>query len=142
MSYQETIRPPWWMYATVIGLSALLCFTFAAVVTVPPAVVLFVILAALGCWLVERRSMRISVRDDVLQVGSVALPRDQILSAQALDEHGLFEAAGPDADARAFMVLRDLSTATGVKVDLKEGSVPYWLVSSKNPADLAAALNA
>ena len=44
MSYREVIRPPWWTYAVMAGLLALLCFTFAAVATVPVAVVLFGVL--------------------------------------------------------------------------------------------------
>ena len=48
--------------------------------------------------------------------------------------------AGPDADPRAHLVLRNLATKEGVKIDVTEGATPYWLVSSAHPEELAAAL--
>jgi Protein of unknown function (DUF3093) len=141
MTYREVIRPPWWTYAFMAGLLALLCFTFAAVATVPVAVVLFVVLFAIGGFLVGRRRMEIVVDDERLQVGSESVPLSEIGGVTALDSAGMRMVAGPAADPRAHLILRNLATKQGVKVDLTAGSIPYWLVSSEHPEDLAQALS-
>jgi hypothetical protein len=63
-----------------------------------------------------------------------------VLDALPLDEQGLRDLAGRDADGRALLVLRNLATKRGVKVDLGGQQWPYLLVSSRTPAELAAAL--
>lgn len=141
MTYREVIRAPWWVYGTAIALAALFCFTFAAVVGVPSATVLFIALAALAAWVIERRRLVLTVDEQTFQVGEVGIPREQIADAVALTEEGLRVVAGPDADGRALMVLRNLATKEGVKVDIRSGQAPYWLVSSKSPQELANALN-
>ncbi len=141
MSYREVIRPPWWTYAVMAGLLALLCFTFAAVATVPVAVVLFGVLCVLGALILGRRRMEIVVDDELLRVGSESIALSEIGEVTALDSAGMRVVAGPAADPRANLILRNLATKQGVKVDLTTGSIPYWLVSSEHPEDLAQALS-
>lgn len=141
MEYRETVRAPWWFYAVLALLSALLCFTFAAAATVPVAVVLWVVIVAVGSLVIAKRVLRISVDPENLHVGKLVMPRSQIVSASPLDADQLRDVAGPDADARALLILRDASTPEGVKVDLVSTDVPYWLVSSRHPEQLAEALN-
>lgn len=141
MEYREVIRPPWWLYASAVILVALFCFTFAAVVGGPAAVVLFVLLSALASWLVEKRKLVLSVEPTTFGIGDVSIPRDEILDAVALDPQALRDVAGRDADARATLVLRNLSTKAGVKVEVQSDTSPYWLISTKRPAELSAALN-
>ena len=141
MRYREVIRPPWWVYAGVVGMVALFCFTFMAVIGGPAAAVLFVILRVLTAWVIERRSLVLTVDEDRFHVRSVAIERGDILDVVALDAKGLRTVAGPDADGRATMVLRNLATKSGVKVDVSSDHPPYWLVSSKHPRELASALS-
>ncbi len=140
MDYSEVIRPPWWAYGVFAGLAGLLCFTFAAVVTVPPAVVLFVIICGAGFWVISRRSLVLRVDDEALHVGDTSIAISQIEEVTALDAAGVRIAAGPQADTRAHLVLRNLATSTGVKVDLRDGEVPYWLISTEHPDQLASAI--
>lgn len=142
MTYREVIRPPWWTFGVVFGLVALFCFTFAAVVGGPVAVVLFVLLAAGGAWLVSRRALVLTVDDSELRVGAIRLPRSAVLDAVPLDETALRDVAGRDADSRALLILRNLATKRGVKVELTGQQWPYLLVSSARPDALAAALSA
>jgi hypothetical protein len=45
------------------------------------------------------------------------------------------------ADARAHLVLKPyIATAVEIELDDPDDAVPYWLVSSRKPALLAAAL--
>ncbi len=140
-TYREGIRPPWWLYATAVILVLLFSFTFAAVITLPVAAVVFVLLSGVVLWVVDRRKLVLYVDETTFHVGEVDIARDDILDAVALDRQGLWEVAGPDADGRATMVLRNLATKQGVKVDLASGSSPYWLISSRKPKDLASCLN-
>lgn len=142
MTYREVIRPPWWVFAVVFGLAALLCFTFAAVVGVPAAIVVLVILVAGLGWLLTRRALVVSVDDATLHIGALEVPRTSVLDAVALDEQALRDVAGRDADGRALLVLRNLATKTGVKVALQSSQWPYLLISSRRPSELAAALTA
>jgi hypothetical protein len=141
MDYSEVIRPPWWAYGVFAGLAALLCFTFAAVVTVPPALVLYVVACAAGFWLVSRRSLVITVDDEALHVGTEQISLSQVREVTPLDAQGVRSAAGAQVDTRARLVLRNLATPTGVKVDLRSGDIPYWLISSGRPEQLAASIN-
>ena len=140
MTYREVLRPPWWAYGVVTGLLALLCFTFAAVATLPVAVVVFVVLVVVAGFVISRRRLVLSVDDERLHIGTQTLPLSQIGEVTALDAPGLQAVAGPLADPRAHLVLRNLATKEGVKIELRSGDVPYWLVSTGHPQDLAASL--
>ncbi len=140
MTYREVLRPPWWVYAVVIGLAALFSFTLAAAVTVPVALVVFVIITGLFSWVISKRGLEISVDDARLRIGAESLAREHITTVQALHASQMQEVAGPEADPRAHLVLRNLATKEGVKIDVAQGAVPYWLVSSAHPEQLAAAL--
>jgi hypothetical protein len=141
MDYSEVIRPPWWAYGVFAGLAGLLCFTFAAVVTVPPALVLYVIACAAGFWGISRRSLAITVDTESLHVGAERVSLAQVGDVTPLDAQGMRSAAGAQVDTRAWLVLRNLATPTGVKVDLRDGEAPYWLVSSAHPEQLASNIN-
>lgn len=140
MRYREVIRLPWWTYAVFAGLASLLLFTFAAVVGVPAALVIFFVVLLLGWAFIWRRSTLISVDDEFLKVGSQTLPLREVANATALDAESLRMVAGQDADPRAHLILRNLSTKTGVKIELTSGPTPYWLVSSNRAEVLADVL--
>ena len=60
---------------------------------------------------------------------------------QALDEQGTRRLRGVDADARAYLALRPyVARAVRVQVEDPADSTPYWLVSSRRPERLVAAL--
>ncbi|MCA5893912.1 DUF3093 domain-containing protein [Isoptericola sp. NEAU-Y5] len=60
-----------------------------------------------------------------------------------LDAEAMRTALGPALDARAYVCLRAWAR-TGVQVQLADpmDPTPYWLVSTRRPAELAAALRA
>lgn len=139
MTYREVIRPPLWVYGALVAASTLFCFAFAAV-SMPAALVLFAVLVIGGSWALSRRSLVVIVDGGDLQVGNLRLPVSQIGEVDALDAAELRMVAGPGADPRARLILRNLATKQGVKAELTTGDVPYWLISSKNPRALAEAL--
>ena len=68
-------------------------------------------------------------------------PPSDIGSVEALDARGFREQLGPQADARAWLRTRPYIEA-GVRVDVVDPSdpTPYWLVSSRRPEAVVAAL--
>jgi hypothetical protein len=140
MDYHEVLRPPLWTYAVAAGLLTLLCFTLTAAVGLPAALVVFAVLLAVSVFTVSRRSLTIDVDAQGLDVGGRRVPAGQIVAVTALDEDGMRRAAGAEVDARAHFVLRTLSTKGGVRIDLASPEVPYWLVSTRHPEELAEAL--
>jgi hypothetical protein len=76
-----------------------------------------------------------------LRVGSAHLPPVHIGDAVALDPRDFREQLGPHADARAWLRTRPYIEA-GVRVDVADPSdpTPYWLVSSRRPEAVVAAL--
>ena len=60
-----------------------------------------------------------------------------------LDPAGTRRQAGVDADARAYLLLRPyVKTSVRVEVTDPADPTPYWLLSSRHPQALAAALDA
>ncbi|HZA74419.1 MAG TPA: DUF3093 family protein, partial [Propionibacteriaceae bacterium] len=79
----------------------------------------------------------------VIRVGRALIEHRYIAGAQALDAEKTRRRAGVEADARAHLVLRPyVSTAVEITLDDPADPVPYWLVSSRRPSALAAALHA
>lgn len=86
-------------------------------------------------------SARITVADGELRVGKAHIPLEFLGEAVPLDKEGMRMAAGRDADARAFLVLRPYMKR-GLKVAVTDPAdpTPYWLFHTRNPDTLAAVL--
>jgi hypothetical protein len=83
----------------------------------------------------------IAVTADAVVVGRARLEPPYVGKAVALDADQTRRRTGPDADARAYLVLRPyLRTAVEIAVDDGDDPAPYWLVSTRRPQALAAAV--
>jgi hypothetical protein len=143
MLYRERLTVPvaWW------GLAALLALSLLAAVGlyVGPVWGLSVCVVALGMatWLFWSAAVVIEVDDEELRVGRSVIGRSWIGGSQALDAAATELRGGRGADARAHLVLRPyVDTAVEITLVDPADPVPYWLVSSRRPAHLAAALGA
>ncbi|MEE6274354.1 DUF3093 domain-containing protein [Georgenia wangjunii] len=78
-----------------------------------------------------------------LRAGRAHIDVELLGSPEELDRDGLRAALGPGADARAFVCQRPWSDAA-VRVPVLDASdpAPYWLVCTRRPRELAAALRA
>ena len=64
-------------------------------------------------------------------------------SVHALDAEETRRVAGPEADARAYLLLRPyLKRAVRVEIADTDDPAPYWLLSSRHPEELARAVRA
>jgi Protein of unknown function (DUF3093) len=144
--YRERLRVPlaWWLLAVPIVL--VLGGTLYAGLPWPWPIVIFGGLAA-GCAALLTALGRgtVEVDDGALRAGSAVLPLTAITEVVALDEKQSTRLRGPRADPAARVYSRPyLKRSVYVAVDpaaAGNGGVPYWLVGSRYPADLAAAID-
>lgn len=144
MRHAERLTVPWWWWLTTVAVAAALAaevWLGAAgarswapfAIVMPPVVV--------GLWWLGR--IRVAVVDDELRVDDARLPVRFVADAIAVDAEGRRELLGAAADPLAFVVQRPwIPTAVQVVLDDPADPTPYWLVSSRRPVELAAALTA
>ncbi|KQT89201.1 hypothetical protein ASG49_15465 [Marmoricola sp. Leaf446] len=141
-TYSERLHVPlrWWVQATMLLATVWLAF----VVAMPPWVAsalaggLLVATYAFFAWV---GSAVVAVRDGELRAGRAHVATRLLGPAEALDAEQTRRVHGVDADARAFLMTRPyLKRAVLVPVLDPADPTPYWLVSTRHPGPLAAAL--
>ena len=130
----------WWVQATML----LATLWLACIVSMPPtaawtATGLLVLLTFGGfAWL---GSARVEVRDGVLYAGPAHISVDLLGQPEPLDAEETRRVHGVDADARAFLFTRPyLKRSVLVPVLDPADRTPYWLISTRHPGSVAAAL--
>lgn len=95
--------------------------------------------AVLGLLVVSRH--RVRVADGMLQVPGARIGLDQIGGVTPLDRTATRRQLGPLAEPRAFVATRGwLGQTVRVQIEDPEDDTPYWLVGTRHPARLVAAL--
>lgn len=141
-AYDERLAVPlrWWVQGSMLVASLWL----ALIVAVPHPLAWSVTaasMALLAGLLQAYGSARIVVADGVLRVGRARIEAHHLGRAEALDADQARRAAGVEADARAFLLLRPyLSRAVKVEVTDPADPAPYWLISTRHPEALAGAV--
>jgi len=142
--YEERLVPPvavWVAVLVVAGISAATLHSGAGGwrSVVPYAVLLPL---AVGGLLASSRG-RIRVADGVLHVPGARVPLAVVGGVVPLDREATRRLRGPLAEPRAFVSTRGwLSTSVRVQLEDPEDDTPYWLVGTRHPRELAAALEA
>jgi hypothetical protein len=116
-----------------------------AFVVAAPAVVAWSATAALLLFMtvlfVAYGSPRVVVEDGWLRAGRARISGEFLGDAVPLDPAATRRVAGPEADARAYLLLRPyLKRAVRVTVHDQRDPAPYWLVSTRHPEQLAASI--
>lgn len=142
--YREQLRVPasYWLLAipVVAILGAELFAGFSGLVA---ALVYAVFIVVVGGFLVAWGATRVEVTGTVLRAGGDVLPLSAIGEVQPLDEQQAALLRGPKADPAAHLLLRPyLKKAVYVGLADPSDGVPYWLIATRRPAELAAALTA
>lgn len=142
VEYDERLSVPlrWWVQGTMLVASLWL----AVVVALPSGAAWTISLAALlllAAGLLWFGAARVSLHDGVFRAGRAAIPVAHLGVATALDAEATRLLSGRDADARAYLLLRPyLKQAVRVDITDPADPTPYWLVSTRRPDRLAAAL--
>ena len=140
--YDERLGVPlrWWALATMFLASMLLAFLVATPTWVALTGTALLSAALLGgFW--RYGKARVTVRDGLLTAGRARISVEHVGAVQALDADATRRLAGRDADARAYLLLRPyLRRAVRIAIVDPADPTPYWLVSTRRPVRLAAAL--
>jgi hypothetical protein len=141
-SYRERLFAPvlWWLIAAVMVASLGLAYAVATpgwvalTVTAVAAGVAVLVLVAYG-------SALVTVDADGLRAGRAVLPMDACGALTVLSASEFRDLRGPGADARAYLLLRPYVT-TAVRIDVADVTdpTPYWLVCTRHPEQLDAAI--
>jgi Protein of unknown function (DUF3093) len=141
-SYSERLHVPlrWWVQATMFLATVWLALTVA----LPPwlawtgSAALLALIFGLFAWI---GSSRVEVRGGVLYVGPAQISLEHLGNAVALDKDATRRVHGVDANARAFLHTRPyISRSVQVPIEDPSDPTPYWLISTRHPRTLAAAL--
>lgn len=143
-AYDERLSVPlrWWgqgtMFLATIWIAVILWVPTAMAWSITGALVALFVLAMLAFG-----SARIVVDDQALQAGRAKIEARFLGRAEALDPEAAWQVAGPKADARAFLLLRPyLRRAVKVEITDPADPTPYWLINTRHPDSLAAAISA
>jgi hypothetical protein len=140
-SFDERLSVPlsWWPAVLMIVTFGIfeMASGFTLVVYIPVAVFLigfFIVPLALS------GRARVRVQDGKLIAGEHELPVTSLTSIQPLDREAARLQLGPQADPAAITVVRGwIGPAVMVRLS-NPRPVPYWLVSTRRPEELAAAI--
>ena len=142
--YRERLYVPlaWWLLAVPIVL--ILGGTLYAGLPWPwPIVIIGGLAAGCAALLIAFGRATVEVDDAALRAGGAVLPLTAVSEVVALDERQFARLRGPRADPAARFYSRPyLKESVYVAVDPAQanGQVPYWLVGTRHPAELAAAI--
>ncbi len=143
IAYRERLSVAWWLWPAALAGSAFLATELAIgafALRNPLTYVVAALLAVAGSAGAEPDPRS---RSRPTSCGSTTPPaavRDRRRS-RVIDAGARRELLGQDADPLAFVIQRPWIPG-GVRIDLDDPAdpTPYWFVSSRHPADLAAAL--
>jgi hypothetical protein len=139
--YREKLWPTPWIYiATLLLVPA--SILVLAPVSLPAGIATGIILYLAAVGSLTLTAPLIEVRDGMLRAGRAAISVDQTGEAvPALDADARIE-RGTGLDARAFLVIRGwVQPVVRVPITDPADPAPYWLLSSRRPKELAAAIN-
>jgi hypothetical protein len=141
-SYRERLLVPvsYWLLAVPVVLTLGGEAYFFVDGFIPPLVIV-ALYAIIAAFLVHWNSATIEVTGAVLRAGNDTLALGDVSEVVALDERQATAMRGPRADPSAHILLRPyLKRAVYVGLaDPAEGA-PYWLVATRHPEKLAAAI--
>ena len=142
--HHERLSVPfrWWVQGTMLIATFWLAFVVATPAWVAWSATAVLLLAMALLFLVYG-SPRVEVEDGWLRAGRARISGEFLGGAEPLDPASTRRVAGPEADARAYLLLRPyLKRSVRVTVRDDRDPAPYWLVSSRRPEQLAAAVTA
>ena len=142
-SYREWVgpTPTWWVLSALFSLSWLAAVGFY--LGPVAGVVAFVCSQGLVSAVFLATGIRLELEGGELRVGRAVLELAYVSAAAGLDPAATADRSGPKADVRAHLVLRPYARSA-VELTLNDPAdpVPYWLVSTRRPDSLAAAVEA
>lgn len=147
--YRERLRVPlaWWLLAvpTVLILGATL---FAGLAEPWPVLIMTGFAAGCAAFLIALGLATVEISDGALHAGRTELPLTSVGEVVSLDEKQTRLLRGPRADPAAHLYSRPYLKesvylavdATALSRQAAGPAPPYWLIGTRHPAELAAAI--
>ncbi len=140
--HRERLWPsPWLLIALLLLLPAvtMVVIPINASVAVPTAVAVYLVITGT----LTLMSPVIELSGGELRAGSARIPVSALGEVELLGDAALRRVLGPEADARAYLVVRGY-IHRGLRIEIvdAEDPTPYWLLTSRRPQTLAAAIEA
>jgi hypothetical protein len=142
-AYRERWVVPWWGWVGLVAIAGLMAAEIhlgqPGVYSWAPYVTLFPLSLVI---LVVVSRIKLSVDDAELRVDDAHIERRFLLAAEALAGEEKRRALGPELDPVAFVVHRPWVRGTvRIYLDDADDPTPYWILSSRRPEALLAALD-
>lgn len=140
--YRERLRTPLWWYPIAVGVASLLAGEFHVAGLrltdwIPFGTLLP--LSALIVWSLGRSELRIAGGE--LHIRGAHLPLRYISGSVALDAGTLRRVVGREGDPQAFVCIRPwIGPGVQLWLDDPDDPTPYWVISSRHPQRVIAAL--
>lgn len=140
--FRERLLPGVGGFAAILGF-AFVTFVALSVVSLRAAWVTGVVVGVAGLVAAWLTAPVVAVRDGELHAGRAHLPARLLGPVEVLDRDGVRATMGPGYDPRAFVCLRAwIGGAVVAPVTDPADPTPTWLISSRRPRALAAAIEA
>jgi hypothetical protein len=143
-SYSERLFVPvsWWLLAApTIAVLGAEVWAYANLAAIWSVAVYAAFVAVVAAFLLNWGRTTVTVADGQLRAGGAALPLEHAGEVAALDEKQATRIRGPRGDPAAHLLLRPyLKRAVYVEVTDPASPSPYWLVATRHPSELAAAI--
>ena len=138
--YQERVVPNFGTFAAVFALlpsMAIISEPFD--IRIGLAIGVVVVLSIWTMLIVRAPKIQVSIEE--LRVGKVVISRNLIGQPQVITKAEIFMERGPKLDPAAHKVFQG-SVKTAIKIPIAdpEDPTPYWLISTRNPNELARLL--
>ncbi|MGB7964220.1 MAG: DUF3093 domain-containing protein [Propionicimonas sp.] len=142
MGYRERLRVPaaWWVIGLFFAVSFVTAVGFyvSGLVSVVAGALTVVGVASFLVWY---GSAQVVVDERGLSAAGSVLEWSWLGTATARGADATRRRLGPEADHRAYLVIRGyIATAVELAVNDPDDPHPYWLVSTRHPRELVAAI--
>lgn len=141
--YRERLSPPAWAWVVTLGLVFVFAWAFKAGLGWTAGIIVFVVAGLLAVVGLYRSSPVIEVTNAEFKVGRAHIGWFFTGRVATLDSSATQNARTTGADPRAFQVMRTLTANEAITLELldDEDPHPYWMISTRNPTELAQAIN-
>ncbi|MFZ0831567.1 MAG: DUF3093 domain-containing protein [Mycobacterium sp.] len=145
--YRERLTVPWWWWPPALGLAAVIALEVNRAARGLPAWISFAVLSAIAAGVVVwfgRVEVRVTVGahgPPVLWAGPAHLPADVVSRSAEIPQSAKSAALGRQLDPAAYVLHRPwIGPMVLLVLDDPDDPTPYWLVSSRHPERVLAAL--